>query len=623
MTADDKPKNKEEKETKESKGELDLQKDNDQETYDKLKDISKEIPEDVKKEIDKLREKLKEFKKVVVKKFPYIEAIGILPPQATQLIEEEEEVQKDKQDEKLVHLMMIVPDDKFKDIPKIKMEAIKIIKDLKPRVWLHVKSAAEVWEMCFDGKYALIEAIAMSFPLHDRGMLGALRVTTIHKNLVLRKFEKYVVSYVVAGSLVRGKAIETSDIDIFVVIDDTDVKRMSRFELKEKLRSIIWSYIMEAEELAGVKNKLSPQIYILTEFWESVKDAHPVIFTFIRDGVPLYDRGAFMPWKLLLRMGKIKPSPEAIDMFMSLGEKVAENVRMRLNEILAQDIFWGVVTPSQAVLMLYGMAPPTPKEIQEGEFRRIFVEKEKLLEPKYADMLERIIKAYKKYEHDPKVITSGKEIDEMLSDSTEYMKRLKELMKQVEQKMAKKEVAEVYSSVFVLLEKVIGKCTEITACSKLTKEIVGKGLVPHKVIALLQEIIEINRKHKKENITKTEVATMKKASFELTGYLTEYLQRKEILETEKKKIYFIYQSKIKDRLVVKRAEMFVFKEAVFLITDITQDMIKKIAQGKTTDSNKEELTEHLKKAAIVEKRLDGKLLESVRKVIGDFEIILS
>ncbi|MCX6742296.1 MAG: nucleotidyltransferase domain-containing protein [Candidatus Pacearchaeota archaeon] len=617
MVADDKSKK------KDSKDELDVQQDSDQDTYNKLKDISKEIPEDVKKEIDKLREKLKEFKKVVVKKFPYIEAIGILPPQATQLIEEEEEVQKDKQDEKLVHLMMIVPDDKFKEIPKIKMEAIKIIKDLKPRVWLHVKSAAEIWEMCFDGKYALIESIAMSFPLHDRGMLGALRVTTIHKNLVLRKFEKYVVSYVVAGSLVRGKAIETSDIDIFVVIDDTDVKRMSRFELKEKLRSIIWSYIMEAEELAGVKNKLSPQIYILTEFWESVKDAHPVIFTFIRDGVPLYDRGAFMPWKLLLRMGKIKPSPEAIDMFMSLGEKVAENVRMRLNEILAQDIFWGVVTPSQAVLMLYGMAPPTPKEIQEGEFRRVFVDKEKLLEPKYADMLERIVKAYKKYEHDPKVITSGKEIDEMLADSTEYIKRLKELMKQVEQKMAKKEVAEVYSSVFVLLEKVIGKCTETNACNKLTKDIVEKGLVPHKVVALLQEIIEINRKHKKENITKQEVASMKKASFELTGYLTEYLQRKEILETEKKKIYFIYQSKVKEKMVVKRAELFIFKEAAFLIPDITQDTIKKIVQGKITDSNKEELTEHLKKDAIVEKRLDGKLLENVKKVIGEFEIILS
>ena len=73
---------------------------------------------------------------------------------------------------------------------------------------------------------------------------------------------------------------------------------------------------MQAEELAGVKNKLSPNIYLLTEFWEGVKDANPIFYTFLRDGVPLYDRGGFLPWKLLLRMGKIKPTPESIDMFI-------------------------------------------------------------------------------------------------------------------------------------------------------------------------------------------------------------------------------------------------------------------------------------------------------------------
>ena len=39
------------------------------------------------------------------------------------------------------------------------------------------------------------------------------------------------------------------------------------------------------------ENILNVQVYLLTEFWEKVKDAEPVIFTFIRDGVPLYDRG--------------------------------------------------------------------------------------------------------------------------------------------------------------------------------------------------------------------------------------------------------------------------------------------------------------------------------------------
>jgi predicted nucleotidyltransferase len=606
-------------ESKDKDKDLEKNSKDDAETYEKMKDMAKEIPEEVKKEIDKLREKLKEFKKVITKKFSYINSIGILPPQAAPLIEEEEEVQKEK-DEKLVHLIVTVPDDKAKEIPKIKVEAIKLIKDLKPRVWLHVKSEAEIWEICFDGKYALVEAISMSFPLHDKGILGALRVASIHKSLVLRKFEKYVVSYVIAGSLVRGTAEKTSDVDIYVVIDDTDVKRMSRFELKEKLRAIIWSYIVEAEELAGVKNKLNSQVYILTEFWEAVKDAHPVIFTFIRDGVPLYDRGAFMPWKLLLKMGKIKPSPEAIDMFMSLGERVAENVRRKLNEIVAEDIYWGVITPSQAILMLYGLAPPTPKETV-ALMQEVLVKKEKLLEQKYVDILEKVVLAYKKYEHDPKITIPGKDIDVLSQESTEYMKRLKELMKQIEQKLAEREVSVLYNSVFELLEKVIGKCSEATASSKLAKELVSKGLVSSKVLKLLEEIFEINKKYKKGSVTKHDIDSMKKATYELTSSLIEYLQRKEIFETEKKKIYLSYKAVEKGKTLDKKAELFVFKDLAFLVPDITQDTIKKIVQGKTSDSDREELKKHLEKAS-GEKRMDKTLFDAIKRVIGEFEILI-
>lgn len=224
----------------------------------KIEDLEKEIPESVKKEIEKIRENLKDFKKAITKKFPYISAIGIIPPNANMLIEDEEEIEKQK-DEKIIHIILLVPEEKAKDIPKIKTEGIKLVQSIKPKVWLHVKSSAQIWEMCFDGKYPLVEAISMSFPLHDTGILGALRTASIHKTLVLKKFERYVVSYVLAGSLVRGTATKTSDIDIYIVIDDTDVKRMSRFELREKLRAIIYSYTLEASDLAGVKNKLSPR----------------------------------------------------------------------------------------------------------------------------------------------------------------------------------------------------------------------------------------------------------------------------------------------------------------------------------------------------------------------------
>ena len=102
--------------------------------------------------------------------------------------------------------------------------------------------------------------------------------------------------------------------------------------------------------------------YMHTEENGCMKDANPVFFTILRDGIPLYDRGVFMPWKLMLEMGRIKPSPEAIDVFMSTGERILESVQYRLRDILEKDIYWAVLNPSQAALMMYGIAPPTPKE---------------------------------------------------------------------------------------------------------------------------------------------------------------------------------------------------------------------------------------------------------------------
>ena len=93
----------------------------------------------------------------------------------------------------------------------------------------------ELKESCFDGKYDLLQLIGMSAIIYDRGMLGALKVSEIHKTISIKKFEKYVLSYVGAGSLFRSDA-NPNDIDVFVVIDDTDVKKMPRAELKDRLR---------------------------------------------------------------------------------------------------------------------------------------------------------------------------------------------------------------------------------------------------------------------------------------------------------------------------------------------------------------------------------------------------
>ena len=509
--------------------------------YSSRKPIMPENTSEVQKELEKAKKELEKFKGFIVKKFPFTQAIGILSPQSLKIFVEDElgeGVPKEQTEGlgKKVHLYMIVPEDKFKEIPKIKKEIVAEIDRTKQNVWVYIKTPVDIWEACLDSKFDIVNFIALSFPLHDTGILASLRVAEIHKSLVLQKFDKYIVSYVIAGSLVRGDVTKESDVDSFVIVNDTDVKRMPRLELKERLRGMITQYIAEATALAGVKqNVLNVQIYLLTDFWESVKDAHPVIFTFIRDGVPLYDKGTFLPWKALLKMGRLKPSPEAIDMFMSMGDKTVKRAKATLLDILVHDIYWGVMTPSQALLMLYGLPPPTPKHTV-AEMKRVFVDKEKMLEKKYLAILEKIVGIYKDFEHEKIKEIKGAELDTLLQGTEDYLERLKELRKQIEKRAQEKTIEQIYRDVFTLLEAVLGKKNQTQMIFEFENNLVKKGKFTAQHLKILKDLTSARAEFKKGKLSSHKVDEARKNAVILINDLIEYQQRCDMSIFEKGKI---------------------------------------------------------------------------------------
>lgn len=619
MTKKDSPKNAhehkhEESERKEAESpEMDFL---DQKYDDKKPAISENVSE-AQKEMMKTKKDIDKIKNYIIKKYDFTQAIGILPPQALKLFIEEEEVPKET--EKFVHLYMIIPEDKFKEIPKIKAEIVKKIDELKveQKVWVQIKTPVDVWESCLDSKFNLAEAVAMSFPIYDKGILGALRVAAIHKSLVVQKFEKYVVSYVIAGSLVRGEAVPTSDVDIFIVINDTDVKRMPRLELKERLRSIIYQYIGEATMLAGVKNNLSPQVYLLTEFWESVKDAHPVIFTFIRDGIPLYDRGTFMPWKALLKMGKLKPSPEAIDMFMSMGDKTAQRARMGLLDIVIRDLYWGVLTPSQAILMLYGLPPPTPKQTAP-EMQRIFVEKEKMLEKKYVDFLEKVVGIYKDFEHEKIKEIKGVEVDKLVDGTEDYLKRLKELKEEIEKRAQEKTIDDVHKDLVELLEANFGKKAQKTLVEDFEKELVKTGKMSPQHSRILNEVMAAKAEFKKGKLNSHKVDEARKNASILINDLMEYTQRKDLVNLERGRMRLKYSKDGHEQV----AELLNCEGVSFLFVEKN---VRKISaeSGKVENSGIDEVNEAIEKQKSQKKlEISPKIFEILKKELGNFELIL-
>ena len=579
----------------------------------------------MKKKIEKTQKEIEKFRTKFLEKLKTTQSIGIIPQQAAKKIEEEYEISEEDSKRELIHILVIIPESQYKKIGQIKIQAIQIAKEINDKFWVHVLTPIDFWNLGLDSKFEVMEAMAMSYPILDKGFLGSVRVAEIHKSLVLKKFEKYVTSYVIGGSLTRGETIKTSDIDVFIVIDDTDVKRMPRMELKEKLRGIIYSYIQEAEAISGVKNKLSPQIYLMTEFWEAVKDAHPVMFSFIRDGIPLYDRGAFLPWKSLLRMGKIKPSPEAIDMFMSSGDKIEEIINKKLFDIATLDLFWGVSTPTQGLLMLYGQAPGNVYDTVKA-FKETFVTKEKLVEKKYADILENIaLKHFKAMEHNkikPGEI-KGSDIDKLKKDAIDYIERLKELREQIEKRIQEKSIDQIYDNVFGMIGSLLKKKSEDAIIKEFNDKIIKEGKFPPRFLSNLKFIAktkqniaktksETKTKDPKDNLTfkqSQNVDLARKHAAEITNALIEHTQRCELSILEKSR----FQIKGHDT----QGEVFFLKNT-FLVQP---QQIQKISKEKLIKSTPKELQEQISSQKDKETKINFNDLEVLHKIFGEFDLI--
>jgi len=589
------------------------------------------LPKLTKEQEAKLKEikaKLEKFQKRAVEKFDkYIMGVALMPPPRPK---EGEKIDKNR-----INVLVLIDDSDSKKMSKIELKnkllAImdKLAQEIDKNIYPDALLLSELWQNCYDGKYDLLQLIALSAPVYDTGMLQAIKIAEVHKNMVLKKFERYIVSYVLAGSLIQGRATKTSDIDVWIVIDDTDVKRMTRAELKDKLRAIIIGMGIEAGEITQVKNKINIQVYILTDFWDSLKEANPIIFTLLRDGVPFYDRGIFMPWKQLLKMGKIKPSAEAIDMFMASGEQMLKRVRNELKNIGMEDIYYAILTPSQAALMLHGVPPPAPKETADL-MREIFVKKEKLLEDKYIAILERVIKNRKEIEHGLKKETTGKEIDEMLDEANKYLKRIKRLFTQIEKIKEEKDMINVYDTIVTIIRDVLKmEGIERVADEEVVKlfedELISEGKIPAKYLRILNEIIKAKKDYDDKKLTQAEVEKVKKDSGAFIKFLVEYMQRKRGRELERAKIRVKHGNRY--------GEVLLLGDQAFIIHDIDKEE-KEISKAKinkdggigtVSRTTLEEMEKMLAKVEIPPKVfIKEKIFEDLKGIFGkDVEVLVN
>lgn len=607
---------------------------------DLLQNLPADMPNDAKKKLEDIKVKLDEYQKKLLEKFEeYIMGVALLPPTRVEDVEKAENRKLDQKEatkvQQRINVLILIDDADSKKMSKEELKkklthimtqmAHDVDKNLVPQCVI----ITELWQACYDAKYEMLQMIAMAAPVYDKGMLAAIKIAEIHRSMVIKKFEKYIVSYVLAGSLVQGRATPQSDIDVFIVVDDTDVKKMTRAELKDKLRAIIIQMGYEAGKMTGIENKLNIQVYILTDFWENIKEANPIIFTFLRDGIPFYDRGIFMPWKQLLKMGRIKPSPEAIDMFMNTGSQMIDRIKNKLRDISVEDFFWATVTPSQAAIMLYGLPPPTPKETPTL-IREVFVKKEKIFEESHVKVLEKVLKTRKDIEHGKKKHVTGKEIDELLEGSEKYLKRLKKLFDQINEIKEKESIRETYESIVTITRDVlrfegVKTVKDQSLLTSYKANVIEKGLLPEKTHRLLKEIIDAYKDYKKGKLTPSETKAAKKTGRELVRILVEHIQRKRGKELER--------ARIKVKHGKRFGEVYLLDKKAFIIHDIDHEekeiSVAKIkadgSLGSVTKSSLEELEKALANMAMPTRVfIKQPIFDNLTEIFGkDVEILVN
>ncbi len=590
-----------------------------------------DVPKEAEKKLEKIKGMTEKFKKRVLKEHKeHIIGISLLPP--AKILPTDTPQMKEKL-KKSINMFVLIRDvisgkkDGFVRRDKINKSIKRIAQEIDKNMVPNVMDIYELRESCFDAKYDVIETVASSASIYDpKDLLAAFKISVVHRKMVLKRFEKYIVSYVCVGSLFRGDST-SFDIDVAVIVDDTDVKKMTRVELRDKLGSIIRGMGIDAAQLTGVKKQFHIQTYIFTEFWECIKDAQPVIYTFLRDGVPIYDRGVFMPWKLLLKMGRIKPSPEAIDMQMNIGQKLIKRTKGKLIGIVGEDLYYAVLNPAQAALMLYGIAPPEPKETIKL-MEDIFVKKEKLLEKKYILILEKIRKYYKGIEHGTVKEVKGKDVDDLLNSAQEYLDRLQKLFNQIQKRRDKESIEETYNECMRLVKDVLTvleiNFTQANFMQKFSTQVVSKKLVSKLTLETVKKVQETKVSYARKKLSSKELDKVQKEARKATKELIELVQRKRVKELERARIRFKYGKTFGEALLLGNT--------AFIVEDVTAK--NKKVQKATLDKNGKlkniqkstmsEFEKHVAKAKVPQSVfIKEKIFEDLKKLFGsDIEIMV-
>jgi len=257
------------------------------------------------------------------------------------------------------------------------------------------------------------------------------------KNKLLDMFKGYIKAVVVWGSVTRGDYTGKSDVDIYIIFDDTKLPLKKFEEIREKVDKDIYTLA------SSIDPRLHPQPTLaLTEFIKGIRYTHPLFFNIIREGYAIYDTGFFIPMRKLLEWGEFPITPEAAHQRIDSVPGRIKRVRNVKLYMIAEDLYYAMLDAAQAVLMYVGVGPPVPKLAAE-ELRKHLVDNG-LLEEEYAKMLEDVVEFRKQVEHKEQKDIAGEEVDKWIEKAERYVERLEKLLKDLETRRKEDDIKKNY-----------------------------------------------------------------------------------------------------------------------------------------------------------------------------------
>jgi predicted nucleotidyltransferase len=194
-----------------------------------------------------------------------------------------------------------------------------------------------------------------------------------------------IKSVLIFGSAARGDMKEGSDIDVWVVVDDTASKRT---EDVNKIR-------MQIQLIATELKDIHPQMNTLTEFWNWMKTGSPELFNFLRVGFVVYDTGFIKPVQRMLQRGLLSPSEETAALKFKSSEAIIKRVESVFKTMIF-DLRYAATDICQAVIIYYYKEAPDQKSMPNYLKRLV---KDKKLPEEYVDKFDKLNKLWKDIDH--------------------------------------------------------------------------------------------------------------------------------------------------------------------------------------------------------------------------------